>query len=177
MAMTFGFPSSVCVLFSSWDVHSAGSWAGVIFAIFGTALLREFIIVYRQERSFRRRLNKKRQALSGNSSTSALSALFHQFIDSLSYTISLGLAYLLMLVVMTYHGGLFISVVCLTGLANFICSYGLILYRRRYTKLEQSSEFSHGLLESSQTSAVNYVSPPAIRTAVDPCCADLDIDD
>lgn len=199
MQSVFGTSSDVCIFLASWHVTSSGQWLALSLCIFLGALFREWLLVHRQHRA---RLNKRSDLRKKTSSpTSSIEKLASPLLDSspfspLSparptatsnhgedavncligagyYLLTLVLAYLLMLLVMTYNVAVFVLVVLSSASANFICSYGMLWYWKRHNV----STVQHNDDGNNPASGSRASDDMDIKMQQDPCCADLELGD
>ena len=221
MQMVFTSGPDVCVLLSSWHVHSAAQWTLLCLAVLAMATGREFLIAHRQHRSRARRLAqldaRKARALRTSASkapaaltqallqeeavdgavdeprstemrTSAAQSVLSSgdvvvsAVDAAYYGVSLLLAYLLMLLVMTYHVGVIAAVVLASGVGH--CVVGLA-FTAAWRRQRADARVEPGA-EDAQQSAVSVGLVPvtgrlfmvdAVQPASDPCCANVDAAD
>ena len=192
MQTVFETSNDVCVFLASWHVTSGGQWFALSIGVFLGALFREWLLVHRQHRArSQRRSGAKTQAslplghmekfasplLDSAAHSPALSPPATQrhgdalncLIGSGYYSLTLVLAYLLMLLIMTYNIAVFALVVISSALANFICSYGMLSYWRRHVVVRHVDD------GETVTSANGGTDDMETKLQQDPCCADLDL--
>jgi len=134
MAMYFGTTKNVCVWLSSWHVTNGAQYAGAVIGILAMCALREWITAYRQKRhqlkaAERRQKAGKDQRLI-DSASSAVNAsprnapsAFDVFVESSWYTLNVTIAYLLMLLIMTYNVGICVTIMLGLWAFNFIFTF------------------------------------------------------
>ncbi|KAL5483948.1 hypothetical protein EMCRGX_G020369 [Ephydatia muelleri] len=138
MDMTFYFSSKFNLLFQSWNISSAGQLAGVLVGIFvvvlfyeGLKMSREVLLAVTLKRKgvmsaptsttplLTIQQAYKRPSPSSNSGPRFAIVLIHLLQFGLRI-VEVGLAYLLMLAVMTFNGWLFLTVVLGTAVGYFV---------------------------------------------------------
>eukprot|EP00731_Ephydatia_muelleri_P024019 Em0016g290a len=133
MDMTFYFSSKFNLLFQSWNISSAGQLAGVLVGIFvvvlfyeGLKMSREVLLAVTLKRkgvmsapTSTTPLLTIQQAYKSNSGPRFAIVLIHLLQFGLRI-VEVGLAYLLMLAVMTFNGWLFLTVVLGTAVGYFV---------------------------------------------------------
>ena len=115
MSMTFSQSSDVVLLFDWWHPRSGGEYALSLCAIFAICLLQEWLVAQRAVRAAQ---------AAGHSSPAESTPLFtearppprrtavmERAIVHLVYAASIALGFLLMLLVMSFNGGVFLTVV------------------------------------------------------------------
>jgi copper transporter 1 len=141
MKMTFGWGVDVCILFDSWHATSGLQYFFAVVMIAVTCIARELLVGYRANvaRSGRRRFTAKSTSANGNTelllggvATSEASSVVvtkraqrttgERVCESALYALSVLLAYLIMLVVMSYNGGVFITVLMGSFAGHFIAT-------------------------------------------------------
>ena len=193
MQTVFETSDDVCVFLASWHVTSGGQWLALAVGVFLAALFREWLVAHRQHRA-------RSQRRSGAKTQSSLplghmEKLASPLLDSSAhspapsfpatqghgdalncltgsgyYLLTLALAYLLMLLVMTYNVAVFALVVMSSALANFICSYGMLWYWKRHAVARH--------LDGETVAPANGgTDDMETKLQQDPCCADLDLGD
>ena len=201
MQSVFGTSSDLCVFLASWYVTSGGQWFALSLGIFLGALLREWLLVHRQHRArMKKRVNTNKKSSLSTSSTGSIGKLASPLLDSSSfsplspsrptttayngedaincligagyYLLTLVLAYLLMLLIMTYNVAVCALVVLSSALANFICSYGMLWYWRTQTGSTVQHEG-----DGNSPAHGNRADDMDLKMQQDPCCADLDLGD
>jgi len=140
MAMYFGFSKNVCVWLAGWHVTNNAQYTGTIIAILGVCALREWLTAYRQKRhqikaALRRQRSGKEQAALINDSDNGINStelkppsVCEVFVESSWYALNVTLAYLLMLLIMTYNVGICLAVIGGLWLFNFLFTF---LYTRQ----------------------------------------------
>jgi len=134
MQMYFGATENVCVWLASWHVTNGAQFAGAVIGILAGCALREWITAYRQKRhqnksAERRRAAEKDQRLLDSAAASLNSpsrvgpSALEIFIESTWYAINIVIAYLLMLLIMTYNIGICLTIILGLWAFNFLFTF------------------------------------------------------
>lgn len=207
MNMFFGTSSHVCLFFSDWHISSAAQWTLAVFVILLLCFLREFSAAYRHHRSLQRKYNRQRNKIATSSTmrtpllreihgseSNDENTLWMTAMDSIYYTISVALSYLVMLLIMTYNVAVCLLVVLGCGFSHFVLA---VLFTANHRRLKQQtgaaqlnlavtpgSVLEGGASSSSSSSlrASSPSAPPAPGSATanmsgDHCCDGVDFDD
>jgi len=129
MESTFGFSHDVCILFQKWHVADGGTYAAAVIGILVLCAIREWLSVHRTWVAEK----CKQQGVGAPSPINALNSdsdsgeikgqdrrCRNNAINAVWYLFGLLAAYLIMLVIMTYEAGLFLTVVLGCGLFHFV---------------------------------------------------------
>ncbi|KJE93226.1 hypothetical protein CAOG_009740 [Capsaspora owczarzaki ATCC 30864] len=127
--MTFYWSSSVTILFDEWAPATMGEYFGALVAVFflGVAYELTRFLAHSLDKSLLAQSARasndhsvliEKRHVNGSGSSRVNFGLFDQLKRALLHMIQLTLAYLLMLVVMTYNGGLFIAAIVGSGVAR-----------------------------------------------------------
>ena len=139
MNMVFSTSDGFCLWFDSWRIDSGAQWALSIFIIFGMAMLREFVTMFRNSRlALRRSLRQAMKKASGGGELEPES-VYVLFVDSFLYFIAVCLAYLLMLAIMTYNVQLCFATVLSLLFSNL---YWTWFYKRQAYQIQKSARTS-----------------------------------
>ena len=116
MSMTFSQSSDVVLLFDWWHPRSGGEYALSLCAIFAICLLQEWLVAQRAVRAAAQAAGHSSPAESTPLFTEARppprrTAVMERAIVHLVYAASVALGFLLMLLVMSFNGGVFLTVV------------------------------------------------------------------
>jgi len=133
MAMYFGAQVETCIWLEKWHVTKGWQYALSCAVIILICMIREWLTAYRQKRHADRARDSKRQVLLENSgkvnNTTDIRppTVLEILIESIYYAVNVTLAYLLMLLVMTYNVGICVAVIFGLFLGNFVFT---LLYSR-----------------------------------------------
>jgi len=133
MLSVFGTGENVCIWFNAWHITTTAQYWGTVIFIIVFCFIRELAAMYRvtrranQERERQKTQHTKHVLLSENGAATKQAAdeasSLELAYDSFLYTINMILAYLLMLLIMTYNVGICLVVVAGSFLAHFSLSY------------------------------------------------------
>jgi hypothetical protein len=132
MAMYFGASTNTCLWLESWHVTNGVQFFGSVVAIVALCFLREWITAYRQKRfnDRARFAREQKQTLldpaSGKVNTRqavAPPSAIEVLVESTFYSVNVTLAYLLMLLIMTYNVGICLAVILGLFAGNFIFTF------------------------------------------------------
>ncbi|XP_050303990.1 high affinity copper uptake protein 1-like [Anthonomus grandis grandis] len=119
MAMYFTFSTSATILFKQWKVHTVGGFAGSMVAVFALAFLYQALKFYRSYLLLGAAQIRNKNQASGDVRFTELNIMSKShLIQTLFHGIQAIISYFLMLIFMTYNGGLCIAVVL-----GLVCGY------------------------------------------------------
>eukprot|EP00731_Ephydatia_muelleri_P011578 Em0006g472a len=148
MQMFFYFGQSMTLLFPSWNISTVQGLVGSIFAMLFLSIFYEGLKSFRE---YLMHVAVKSLGASSNSCSDAKPApgkpnwrsiflgksklpLLIHVIQSILQMIQIGVAYLLMLAVMTYNGWIFLAIVFGSGIGYLIFGWTKFLYGVRSTQ-------------------------------------------
>eukprot|EP00699_Malawimonas_sp_californiana_P001643 EC715936.1.p1 GENE.EC715936.1~~EC715936.1.p1 ORF type:complete len:152 (+),score=20.77 EC715936.1:106-561(+) len=130
MHMTFYWGWDVTLLFDSWrtTTDQGGAYFGSLVAIIALAIAYQWLVAFRVEReSVLVRSNSLQLKSLNGKDTSRVPMVFRHrvlvkghLVNSLIYFVQVSIAYLLMLAVMSYNGGVFIAAMLGFAFGHFV---------------------------------------------------------
>eukprot|EP01137_Pigoraptor_chileana_P033750 Opistho-2@25108 len=129
MVMTFWWGTDVSILFDGWHPRNTGAYVGSVFGVFFIAVLYEFFLaaLERVDKATRGDGSKAEMSPLLKDSEGRPSSLKIRLVRSLLHMVQVFWAYFLMLVFMTYNGGLCISVILGTGFGYLVSGRGQLV--------------------------------------------------
>mmetsp|Transcript_15063 Transcript_15063/g.32719 ORF Transcript_15063/g.32719 Transcript_15063/m.32719 type:complete len:205 (-) Transcript_15063:32-646(-) len=122
MQMYFTTSLDVIILWKEWHVKSWGPYLGSCIGIIFCCLFHELVVSYREKYVSDWQKKRRKDSRAYSSSSSFLDKILDptHLIVTLMYAFSVTWGYLIMLVVMTYNVGLFVSVIVGLTLGHFL---------------------------------------------------------
>jgi len=122
MNMIWGWNSNVCVVFEEWHITNTGQWIGSVIGLWIICFLREFTAIFRKLHARSMIAEERSSAQQPFLENQSKSQTWSIVVDSLWYLANLTLSYFLMLVFMTYNGGIIITVLFGCFASHFLLS-------------------------------------------------------
>lgn len=142
LQMAFVWSSSLTLWFSSWSTRGPWSYCATLVVLFVLGLLQERLHAHRQQSWLRQGqrqcvpLSSRHKCIVPCGSAPPLAARLRWYLprserervlDSMLYALHLSLSYLIMLAVMSFNGGVFLTVVISLAFGRYLCSMQPIL--------------------------------------------------